>query len=148
MSDFGDPFTSKQHVDGFIGGGQFGYNWQVNKSWVYGFETDFQGSAEKGTSFGCDTEGCQTHSTKLGWFGTTRVRLGMLLTPTTLLYATGGLAYGELKTTGFLDYTDTWGSTYAFSNTKVKLGTAFGAGIESAFAGSNWTWRSKRRRPA
>jgi outer membrane immunogenic protein len=29
---------------GFIGGGQIGYNWQVNPTWVAGLETDFQGS--------------------------------------------------------------------------------------------------------
>ncbi|RTL49748.1 MAG: porin family protein [Bradyrhizobiaceae bacterium] len=142
LSDFNNPtgtFTSKQNVDGFIGGGQFGYNWQAGPAWVYGFETDFQGSAEKGSSFGCDTEGCQTHSTKLSWFGTTRIRLGALVTPTTLVYATGGFAYGELKTSfaygpGFFD-------NFTVSNSQVKFGTAFGAGIESAIGLSNWTWK-------
>jgi outer membrane immunogenic protein len=28
---------------GVIGGGQFGYNWQLAPTWVAGFETDFQG---------------------------------------------------------------------------------------------------------
>src|SRR5262245_40053062 len=29
---------------GFIGGGQIGYDWQVNPSWVVGFVADFQGA--------------------------------------------------------------------------------------------------------
>src|SRR6266478_2951745 len=36
-------------------------------------------------------------STKLPWFGTTRTRLGFLLNPALLLYATGGVAYGRVE---------------------------------------------------
>src|SRR6266581_9798781 len=32
---FGDIVTSSPHLDGVIGGGQIGYNWQVNQ-WVFG----------------------------------------------------------------------------------------------------------------
>ena len=51
----GDAFSadSKFSLDGVTGGGQFGYNWQVN-NWVYGLEFDFQGSGQKGSaSFVC-----------------------------------------------------------------------------------------------
>ena len=34
----------------------------------------------------------------LEWFGTARLRGGWLASPRTLLYVTGGLAYGGLKT--------------------------------------------------
>ena len=34
-------------VDGVIGGGQAGFNWQVG-SWVVGTESDFQGSSQQG----------------------------------------------------------------------------------------------------
>src|ERR1700726_3938275 len=32
-------------IDGFIGGGQIGYNWQLTNSWVFGLEADIQGVA-------------------------------------------------------------------------------------------------------
>jgi outer membrane immunogenic protein len=33
--------------DGFIGGGQIGYNWQISPIWVVGLEADIQGALEK-----------------------------------------------------------------------------------------------------
>ena len=43
-------FTSGDgaNMDGVIGGGQIGYNWQV-QNWVWGLEADIQGSDQKGT---------------------------------------------------------------------------------------------------
>ena len=40
---------------------------------------------------------CRTLSQKIDWFGTVRGRIGFSSTPKVLLYATGGLAYGEVK---------------------------------------------------
>src|SRR5689334_24699075 len=42
-------FTSAGRTDlnGAIGGGQIGYNWQV-QNWLWGLEADIQGSGEKG----------------------------------------------------------------------------------------------------
>jgi outer membrane immunogenic protein len=37
---------------------------------------------------------------RLEWFGTLRARLGATLTPDSLVYATGGLAVGRIKTSG------------------------------------------------
>ena len=43
--------TSRNDVNGVVGGAQFGYNWQMS-NWVVGLETDLQGSGERGsTSF-------------------------------------------------------------------------------------------------
>jgi outer membrane immunogenic protein len=39
--------SNTQSPDGFMGGGQIGYNWQVSPIWVVGLETDFQGAIEK-----------------------------------------------------------------------------------------------------
>ena len=39
--------SNSDHLDGVIGGGQIGYNWQINQ-WVLGIEADFQGSGQKG----------------------------------------------------------------------------------------------------
>jgi outer membrane immunogenic protein len=41
------------HLDGVIGGGQIGYNWQI-KNWVYGLEADIQASGQRGnTNIAC-----------------------------------------------------------------------------------------------
>jgi opacity protein-like surface antigen len=37
---------------------------------------------------------------RLEWFGTLRARLGATPTPDSLIYATGGLAVGRIKTSG------------------------------------------------
>ena len=63
-------------------------------------EADIQGSGEKasGTRFDTvDFEGVTTnYETKIEWFGTVRGRLGYVLDRRILLYATAGLAYGQL----------------------------------------------------
>ena len=107
------PFSStSSRLDGVIGGGQIGYNWQVNSNWLLGLEADIQGSSERGTAtstagvagfcgvialFPCTTAGTLVDQEKLPWFGTVRGRIGVLASPTWLFYATGGLAYGEIK---------------------------------------------------
>ena len=85
-----------------MGGGQFGYNWQLAPRWVAGFETDIQYSNVKGgVSFasvgGGSADFGLTSSHRLQWLGTVRGRLGYLLTGRLLAFATGGLAYGKTK---------------------------------------------------
>src|ERR1700688_383417 len=41
--------TFSQNSSGFIGGGQFGFNWQANQ-WVYGLEASLSGSTLKSTT--------------------------------------------------------------------------------------------------
>jgi outer membrane immunogenic protein len=41
--------ASRFNLDGVIGGGQLGYNWQRDR-WVFGLEADIQGSDEKGST--------------------------------------------------------------------------------------------------
>jgi outer membrane immunogenic protein len=45
---FADSQT--QRLNGVIGGGQVGYNYQFNPRWVLGFEADIQGSGERGSN--------------------------------------------------------------------------------------------------
>ncbi len=112
-------------MNGAIAGGQAGYNWQ-RANWVFGIEGDLQWSDEKGrAAFSCVGTAaapvagpCLPTFTflppgglagttlaidqKLQWFGTVRGRVGILATPKVLFYGTGGLAFGEIKTTGTL----------------------------------------------
>src|ERR1700709_137694 len=36
---------ARNNMDGVVGGGQIGYNWQTS-SWLWGVETDFQGTGQ------------------------------------------------------------------------------------------------------
>ena len=141
--------TGNNDVDGVIGGGQFGYNWQ-SSNWLFGLETDFQGSGERGSSlFTCvacandRTDITSSLTQKLDWFGTARARAGFLATPTLLLYGTGGFAYGEVKTSGSVTGTGLAGTplTVAFPGTSsTRSGWTAGGGIEGRIV-SNWTWK-------
>jgi outer membrane immunogenic protein len=136
--------TGSTKVDGIIGGGQIGYNWQFDRSWVFGLEADIQGSGEKGDfavcagALGCSVVG--TADYKLNWFGTVRGRLGVLASDRVLLYVTGGLAYGELESNyalGFVGF-----PTAGFGSKQIKAGYTVGGGIEGALGG-NWTAKAE-----
>jgi outer membrane immunogenic protein len=122
------PLTGRANVNGFIGGGQAGYNWQ-HGTWLFGLEADIQGSDERGSADVCVVAGCAigtglfTANYKLDWFGTVRGRIGFLPTDRVLLYATGGLAYGEISASAPL-IPLSWGST--------RTGWTVGAGAEVA----------------
>jgi outer membrane immunogenic protein len=145
---------TKFNLNGGVFGGQAGYNWQSG-SFVFGVEGDIQWSGEKGnTGFACNLAAClptaiqpggaqavtATLAQKIDWFATLRGRLGVTVTPTVLLYATGGLAYGDVKSTGAINAFNGGGQpvagAYAFSS--ATAGWVVGAGIEGQLVG-NWT---------
>src|SRR5882672_3470347 len=152
---------------GFIGGGQFGYNYQFSHLFVAGFEADIQGlsGAHKRSSSAIplldgQSEGegniasVVTNSTTtrdLSYLGTLRARIGVLAVPSFLLYATGGLAYGGVKsdTTIAQSVTNTDRpppstlTSGSFSGTRV--GYVVGGGGEWMLS-SNWRKASTRRR--
>lgn len=101
---------------GFIGGGQVGYNYQLAEKYVVGVEADIQGVAGGRSSASAATAGTApvvvavlpnplvgtattvlSTSKSLDYLGTLRGRAGYLVTPTLLAYATGGLAYGQVR---------------------------------------------------
>jgi outer membrane immunogenic protein len=150
--------SSSFKLNGGIAGGQIGANWQSGV-WVLGLEADIQWSGQKGsTNFLCPVIGlggpCNlitggpgvgvvptaSFNQKLEWFGTVRGRLGVTPTPTTLLYVTGGLAYGEIETDGVITGTTVLGvaTSSTFSQSVVKTGWTVGAGLEGRLSG-NWT---------
>jgi outer membrane immunogenic protein len=140
--------------DGFIGGGQAGYNYQFG-SWVTGLELDFQGIAGGGRSSTLGSsaivpgfEGFPINQTlsvsrNLDWLGTVRGRFGYLMTPTVLIYGDGGLAYGQvssstsiLQNIGNTPAVPPFGSFGTFSQTRV--GWTAGGGLEWLFF-PNWS---------
>jgi outer membrane immunogenic protein len=131
---------------GAIGGVQLGYNWQGGSNWLAGFETDFQSSAQKGTTcvFLCITAPAipqvedLTVQHTLDYFGTVRGRFGFV-NNNTLFYVTGGGAYAHVGQT--LQATLSQGNTGTFASTSTgenKFGFVVGAGLEASLGG-NWT---------
>ena len=163
----GGPFTipgfsgsDLTHPGGFIGGGQIGYNWQFSPNWVVGLEADIQASGEKGSrNFADDFSfhlavppnpvaslvtgtALTDYEAKISWFGTVRGRIGYAW-DRVMVYATGGLAYGEVKLDGTSTVGGTVGAlpfsiTHALGHSHVNTGWTAGAGAEVALAG-NWT---------
>jgi outer membrane immunogenic protein len=138
---------------GFIGGGQVGYNWQFANAFVAGIEADIQGIASNnssGAAFGAAVPvdypdelvvSLSQANRRVDYLGTVRGRLGYLVTPTLLAYATGGLAYGGVNLgVSVLQTNLPWGPPFAsggsFSDTRA--GWTAGGGVEWMFL-PNWS---------
>lgn len=129
--------------NGFIGGGQIGYNWQAS-NFVYGLEADFDGASAKSNATIAFPGGrgivplSTAYNSELDWLGTVRVRAGFTIAPTLLFYATGGLAVAEVKlgnsftcaTCGPPASTE---ATTANALSRVATGWTVGAGAEWMF---------------
>jgi outer membrane immunogenic protein len=156
--------SNKAHLNGVIGGGQLGYNYQFSSDFILGLEADIQDSDQRGSNtfvqplpvLVCSgSAGPPDHCTnittfngtavtnydaKIDWFGTVRGRVGYLITPQLLLYETGGLAYGRVEVSGNAVLTRPQGpgiQTFgidSFSTSKTNVGFSVGGGIE----GSVW----------
>lgn len=160
---------------GFIGGAQIGYNYQINQ-FVIGAEADFMGmgvSKRSGTSasatslidlgndYALNSDVAGTTSTKItqNWLGTVRARAGFAA-DRFLVYATGGLAYGNVRsqTTSSLTYDQTIIDSFysppivtpymagtvpwTGSKTSTQFGYTVGAGVEYAIT-NNWIIRGE-----
>ena len=156
--------SSTFKLNGGVFGAQAGYN-RLNGSFLWGIETDIQWSGEKGNSnYACistlaGTGGTCTTQTavvfpagtaidalsiqqQIDWFGTLRGRIGLVAMQSWLFYATGGLAYGEIKTSTTLTGLTAAGlvSTVAGSTTTTKAGWTAGVGVEGRI---NADWSAK-----
>lgn len=162
----GAPAPISFRTSGVIGGLQLGYNWQFNRNWLAGLETDFSWSGMDGSGSNSHIVNggpgglipfTQTVSESIKWFGTVRARLGYLPTDNLLAYVTGGFAYGRVEHTG--TYTDTGNSygiangTFSFlctsgvacfagSSSKVATGWTVGGGVEYAIW-QHWTLKAE-----
>jgi outer membrane immunogenic protein len=137
--------------DGFNGGVQAGYNWQ-SANWLFGVETDIQASSQRDNRacvLTCNTFAAPfvavAYDATLPWFGTVRGRLGYSV-GSTLFYATGGYAYGNVKTKVLAN--GGFGSVAA-ELSSTKGGWTVGGGIETPFTflvgvlGNNWTSKTE-----
>jgi outer membrane immunogenic protein len=111
--------AGKLKNSGYLAGGQIGYNYQIN-NFVLGIEADFQGS-----NIGDELD---PYRSKINWFGTVRPRVGYAF-DRTMIYGTGGLAYGNVKYTVPFDF----GGLLTTSSTDTRSGWVIGGGVEHAF---------------
>jgi outer membrane immunogenic protein len=131
-------FSRSRDIDGVIGGVQAGYNYQGG-AWVWGWETDFQGSGQKGgDTFLVAPLTTITTDHKLEWFGTARTRLGFLWSQHVLVYGTAGIAYGQVKNDATITVAGIGSAIATFKD--VKAGYTVGAGVEGALGGG---WSAK-----
>jgi outer membrane immunogenic protein len=116
--NWGSVTGNAAQPSGFSGGVQAGYNWQ-NGPFVFGVEGDLQVSSTNDDMFA---------SWKFSnpWFGTIRGRSGYTFR-NVLLYATAGLAFGELRA-----------ETFGPSESHSSVGFTIGVGAEFGIA-PNWS---------
>jgi outer membrane immunogenic protein len=144
------PFSFSGHKTSYIAGVFAGYRWQMGNI-VFGVEGDVNfkrgetSQVQNSPSLVSPFPGYEqfTGSQKQGTDGSFRGRIGFLVTPWTLIYATGGLAVGNVS--GSFSYlacsaascnpltsTNVYG-TASWSDTRV--GGTVGAGAETQIAG-------------
>ena len=111
-------------LNGIIGGGQVGYNWQIGQ-FVLGAEGDFQYSGESRSDSTSILGITFTVDQKIQWFATARARLGYAFGPW-MLYATGGAAWQNYK----LSVSALGGEA---SDDATKIGWTAGGGLEWMF---------------
>lgn len=123
--DFGADVTAS----GFFGGGQIGYNYQID-NFVLGVEGDIAATNIEGKvhlysdTVNADISG---HS-EVDWFATARLRGGYAATSNLMLYVTGGLAWGSV-TSGYDADLGSYGSL-SDSTTNSHMGWTLGGGFE------------------
>jgi outer membrane immunogenic protein len=158
--------SMSQPGSGGLAGVQAGYNFQTN-ALVFGLEGDVQRTSWKGDALLSDTvatpqvcaapcappppivtTGTLHDAQSLPWFGTLRGRVGVTPTERWLVYATGGLGFGEIRTDA--TFTVPAGAACvapcappaaglgAGSSRQIKAGWVVGAGVEAALGGG-WT---------
>jgi len=121
--------------DGFIGGGQIGFNYQFGAV-VAGVEADIQyvdGKRSSVYSFGGVTTSA---GTELEYLGTVRARLGVVPMDRWLVYVTGGVAYGAPKNSASVVAGP--GFAWGGGNDSTRFGYTIGGGAEYALT-NNWT---------
>jgi outer membrane immunogenic protein len=145
--------TGTLNPTGFTGGAQAGFNWQTGPV-VFGVEADINALNLKRTVaiagvFPVPFLGTQfvlTESLNTSWLATVRGRIGFTVTPSFLIYATGGVAFTNF---GFSStYNDNaiggafTGGVGAGSVSGTRTAGVVGGGAEWMFLG-NWSVKAE-----
>ena len=142
--------SASLNPNGFIGGGQAGYNYAFGPGFLVGFHADFEGLTNGNNNltlsktvslvdFSESYTGSLSVTERINYLGTLRARLGYLFSPTFLVYGTGGFAYGNVTENTTWSAQESLGSP-AFPAVSVQNnvnktlpGWTVGAGIEWLF---------------
>jgi outer membrane immunogenic protein len=160
------PFSFRENAPSYTVGPFLGYRIQLG-SFVVGVEGDASYKKSEssvsqlsttpfsGPGFGYSRTDNFYGSLKQGWDGSVRGRLGVLITPSILVYGTGGVAFG--KVSGSLTYSGVVcvgvgpclisGNSYATATTsfsETRVGATGGGGIEFQLFGP-WNARVEYR---
>ena len=175
LSPTSDPETAfgfDGHKASLTGGGFVGYNYQFGRM-VVGAEADFAAKKTESAAnatvmtnafYGNTNTPGQTDTAsrtefftgqvRQNWDASARLRLGGLLTPSILLYGTGGVAFGSVDSAFSFSATSVYNEIGGGSVTHttfgagswndLRIGWTAGAGIETAL-GPNWKVRAEYR---
>lgn len=143
-------FTSSSARLGLYGG----YNWRIQQMWVVGLEADLAWANNKASTSGVPNAVATSDSVQVkdNWDGGLRGRLGYLITPTTLVYSTGGVSWMQSQASftcsGIVATTWCTGTNNTSSRTdsvsKTVAGWTLGVGLEAVVM-SNWLLRGEYR---
>jgi outer membrane immunogenic protein len=137
---FGVPnYTSTGSYGGAMGGPQVGCDYQWGSAWVVGVIATYDFADIAGSVADVPTPGAGVFNThifheEIDGFGTVRGRIGWLVTPSWLIYGSGGLAYGRIVTSA--TDKDVAGGAQFFDPGEAtwKTGWTAGGGVEWKFA--------------
>ena len=145
---YGAGASQHFHTGGFTGGGQAGYNYQVQRL-VLGVEGDFDFLSRHGSFtgrvpvppgvWGVQNVNLSGHD---GWLATIRGRLGFTYNQA-LFYVTGGVAFTDAG----VNIGNNWNPAISFRDastifTSTQTGWAAGAGVEYALQ-NNWSIKAE-----
>jgi outer membrane immunogenic protein len=127
---------------GGLFGFEFGYNWELANSFVFGVEGDLDWSGLSGSIYNAGIVPVAggpysiNQRFKADWFGTLRARVGLSPIDRLLVFATGGPAFTHIGYSSA--FTDSFKENEDVSINATRAGWAIGAGAEYAFA-ANWS---------
>jgi len=136
IGDFDGPYAAKGDFFQTLAGFHVGYDYQFGDRMVWGVEADINSKSGGGT---LDLPSTKSRP-QSDYDGSVRARLGYIVTPRTLAYVIGGLAFGHFKTPfhedDANDVTEVLGGT--------RHGWTFGGGLQEQLD-SNWSMRIEAR---
>jgi outer membrane immunogenic protein len=143
------PNSANDRGVAFLGGAHAGYDYQAMPDWVVGVEGDWTWTKAGGTStqpwipepgLPVVSGSESVMSANLDWLASARGRIGYLVTPDTLAYATGGTAWAKIDYSAVS--TDPGIGSATTNSSSTETGYAVGGGLEWMMT-DNWTVRAE-----
>jgi outer membrane immunogenic protein len=155
------PAPTQTNSGGWIGGGEIGCNWQLDRRVVLGVEADIDAMRASGSAVTVSPAGGYAYipgaivstfsgggtaneQVSLKWLSTIRARAGLpVLADRGLLFVTGGLAMGGVSSSGSVNLLFGGGQVgWSGSNSSTRTGYSVGGGFEYALT-DRWTTKAE-----